>query len=219
MVLLLPYDPPLDPWLDILFVDDDILVLNKPAGLLSVPGRTEEKKDCLATRAQAEFTGARTVHRLDMETSGVIVMARHMDALRNLGLQFELRKTDKIYEARVHGHLEADEGEVDLPLAFDYPNRPKQMVCHDTGRHALTRYKVIEREADATRVALYPVTGRSHQLRVHMLSLGHPILGDNLYATGAALEAAPRLQLHAKSLSFAHPETAEMLTFEAPVPF
>jgi len=219
MVLLRPYNPPLEPWLDILFEDDDILVLNKPAGLLSVPGRTEEKQDCLATRAQAQFTGARTVHRLDMETSGVIIMARHMDALRHLGRQFEDRLTEKTYEARVYGQMGADEGEVNLPLVFDYPNRPKQKVCFETGRKSLTRYKVIEREETATRVALYPVTGRSHQLRVHMLSLGHPILGDNLYAEGEALEAAPRLQLHAKTLTLRHPETAEILTFEAPVPF
>lgn len=219
MAFFKAYNPPTSPWLDILYQDDDILVLNKPSGLLSVPGKSEDMKDCLEARAQSEITGARIVHRLDMETSGVIVMARHMDALRHLGRQFEQRQTGKTYEARVFGHIEADEGEIDLPLICDWPNRPKQMVCFDNGKRAVTNYKVLEREEHATRVALYPVTGRSHQLRVHMLSLGHPILGDNLYATGAAFDAAPRLQLHAKTLTLAHPETAEMLTFEAPVPF
>ncbi|NVJ96955.1 MAG: RluA family pseudouridine synthase [Alphaproteobacteria bacterium] len=219
MITFKAYNPPTDPMLDILYSDEDILILNKPSGLLSVPGKAEDMKDCLESRAQAAFTGARIVHRLDMETSGVIVMARHLDALRHLGRQFEDRKTEKTYEARVWGKVADYEGEIDLPLICDWPNRPKQMVCHERGKNAVTRYRVIAREADATRVALFPVTGRSHQLRVHMLSLGHPILGDNLYATGAAFEAAPRLQLHAKTLSFTHPETAELVSFAAPVPF
>lgn len=219
MLAFRPYDPPTEPQLEILHKDDDILVLNKPSGLLTVPGKAEDMKDCLEARAQAEVTGARIVHRLDMETSGVIVMARHLEALRHLGRQFEQRQTEKTYEARVDGLLEEDEGEIDLPLICDWPNRPKQMVCHERGKRAVTRFKVLAREEGVTRVALYPVTGRSHQLRVHMLSLGHPILGDNLYATGPALDAAPRLQLHARTLAFAHPETAEMLTFAAPVPF
>lgn len=212
------YDPPMGP-LDIIYVDDDILVLNKPGGLLSVPGRTPEKHDCLATRAEAEFTGARIVHRLDMETSGVIIMARHMDALRHLGRQFEDRKTDKIYEARVYGHVARDEGEIDLPLLIDWPNRPKHRVDFENGRSAFTRYKVLERDEKTTRVALYPVTGRSHQLRVHMLSLGHAILGDNLYAEGEAFTLADRLLLHARELTVTHPETFESMTFTAPVPF
>ena len=216
---LIDYNPPTDPWLDIIHVDDDILVLNKPSGLLSVPGRTPDKQDCLASRAEAEFTGARTVHRLDMETSGVIIMARHMDALRHLGRQFEDRLTGKIYEAVVHGHVARDEGEIDLPLLVDWPNRPKHRVDFENGREAFTRYKVLARDQKTTRVALYPVTGRSHQLRVHMLSLGHPILGDNLYASGEALAMADRLNLHARELVVAHPETLETMTFSAPVPF
>ncbi|WP_417451449.1 RluA family pseudouridine synthase [Kordiimonas sp.] len=216
--ILKDYDPPNVP-LDILYVDDDILVLNKPNGLLSVPGRTPEKQDCLATRAEKQFTGVRIVHRLDMETSGVIIMARHMDALRHLGRQFEERKTDKIYEARVYGHLSRDEGEIDLPVLIDWPNRPKHRVDFENGRAAFTRYKVLAREEKSTRVALYPVTGRSHQLRVHMLSLGHAILGDNLYAQGEAFTMADRLCLHARQLTLAHPESGESLTFDAPVPF
>jgi tRNA pseudouridine32 synthase/23S rRNA pseudouridine746 synthase len=216
--VLKDYDPPNVP-LDIIHVDDDILVLNKPNGLLSVPGRTEEKFDCLATRAEAEFTGVRIVHRLDMETSGVIIMARHMDALRHLGRQFEDRKTDKVYEALVYGNLARDEGEVDLPLLVDWPNRPKHRVDFENGKPAFTRYKVIERTEKTTRVALYPVTGRSHQLRVHMLSLGHAIIGDNLYAEGEAFTLADRLCLHARELTVTHPESGESLTFTAPVPF
>lgn len=213
------YDPPTEPYLETVFKDEDILVLNKPSGLLTVPGKAADMKDCLEARAQAEVPGARIVHRLDMETSGVIILARHLDALRHLGRQFENRQTEKTYEARVFGNLASDEGEISLPLICDWPNRPKQMVDHDRGKNAITRYKVLEREVAATRVALYPLTGRSHQLRVHMLSLGHPILGDNLYAPEAALKAADRLQLHAKTLTVTHPESGDSQTFEAPLPF
>ena len=213
------YAPPIDPFLDVIHKDDDILVLNKPSGLLSVPGKADDMKDCLEARAAAEVPGARIVHRLDMETSGVIVMARHLDALRHLGRQFEKRQTSKIYEARVAGTLKADEGTIELPLICDWPNRPRQMVDHTRGKTAATRFEVIAREGDATRVALYPKTGRSHQLRVHMLSLGHPILGDNLYATGDALAGADRLQLHASSLTLTHPASDTAMTFKAEVPF
>ncbi len=213
------YNPPTDPYLDILFKDEDILVLNKPSGLLSVPGKADDMKDCLEARAQSQVPGARIVHRLDMETSGVIIMARHLDALRHLGRQFETRQTKKTYQARVFGRMKQDEGEISLPLICDWPNRPKQMVDHNRGKKAITRFTVLEREAAATRVALYPLTGRSHQLRVHMLSLGYPILGDNLYAPDAALWAADRLQLHAKTLTVTHPERGFKRTFEAPLPF
>jgi len=213
------YSPPANPYLDILFKDEDILVLNKPSGLLSVPGKADDMKDCLEARAQAEIPGARIVHRLDMETSGVIIMARHLDALRHLGRQFETRQTEKIYEARVFGTVKDEEGEISLPLICDWPNRPKQMVDHNKGKKAVTRYRVLAHEKGATRVALYPLTGRSHQLRVHMLSLGHPILGDNLYAPEAAFKAADRLLLHAKALTVSHPESGHSQTFEAPLPF
>lgn len=213
------YTPPTDPMLDVIHHDEKLLVLNKPSGLLSVPGRLDEHKDCLESRAQAEHPRARTVHRLDMATSGVCVMAMTASAHRHLGLQFERRHTSKSYVARVWGHIADDEGEIDQPLICDWPNRPKQMVDHENGRHALTRWKVIEREKDATRVALYPVTGRTHQLRVHMLHIGHPILGDDFYATGDALAASDRLQLHALSLTLHHPVGGERITFEAPCPF
>jgi tRNA pseudouridine32 synthase/23S rRNA pseudouridine746 synthase len=212
------YNPPTDPALHIVHVDDDILVLNKPAGLLSVPGKHEDHKDCLETRAQLEFPGASTIHRLDMDTSGLLVMARHKAAHRYIGYQFERRFTKKRYIARVHGAVSADEGEVDLPLICDWPNRPKQKVDHEEGKPALTRYKVLTRDDDETRVELTPVTGRSHQLRVHMLALGHPILGDRFYGPEEG-KGYDRLMLHAAMIEFRHPGSETEVTFEAPVPF
>lgn len=212
------YLPPEGP-LQVLHADKDILVVVKPCGLLSVTGRGEGREDALATRAPQLFKGARIVHRLDLDTSGVMVMARTAEAHRHLGLQFERRHTDKTYIARVWGTVDADEGEVDLPLVVDWPNRPKQMICHETGRRALTHWEVIAREEKTTLMRLKPVTGRSHQLRVHMLSLGHPIIGDPLYAEGEALAASQRLQLHAHDLTFHHPSGGERLTFVAECPF
>lgn len=213
------YDPPKEPFLEELHRDGDLLVIAKPSGLLSVPGKADDHKDCLEARAQALYPEARIVHRLDMDTSGVMVLAMNPEAHRHLGLQFERRHTRKTYVARVWGELETDAGEIDLPLRCDWPNRPKQMVCFDHGRRALTRYEVSAREGACTRVRLFPETGRSHQLRVHMLSLGHPILGDRFYAEGQALEAADRLQLHAESLSLHHPTGGAIMTFDAPCPF
>lgn len=213
------YEPPTDPFLSVIHVDDDILVLNKPSGLLTVPGKAAEHSDCLETRAQEEFSSARIVHRLDMDTSGVVIMAMHADAHRHLGLQFERRHTSKTYVADVFGVIDNEQGEIDLPLRCDWPNRPKQMVDHEQGRKALTKWRVIDRTETSTRVELTPITGRSHQLRVHMLELGHPILGDRFYASGDALEASERLQLHALSLTIHHPTGGERLTFEAPLPF
>lgn len=213
------YEPPTDPFLSVIHVDDDILVLNKPSGLLTVPGKAAEYSDCLEARAQEDFPSARIVHRLDMDTSGVVIMAMHADAHRHLGLQFERRHTSKTYVADVFGVIESEQGEIDLPLRCDWPNRPKQMVDHEQGRKALTKWRVIDRTETSTRVELMPITGRSHQLRVHMLELGHPILGDRFYASGDALEASERLQLHALSLTIHHPTGGERLTFEAPLPF
>jgi len=213
------YDPPQDPRLEVMHVDGDILVVSKPSGLLSVPGKAEEHSDCLEARAKAAYPDARIVHRLDMDTSGVMVLAMNPVAHRHLGLQFERRKTAKSYIARVWGTMECERGEVDLPLRCDWPNRPKQMVCHEHGRNAVTDWQVQAREIRATRVKLLPVTGRSHQLRVHMLVLGHPILGDRFYAEGEALSAADRLQLHAKELTFHHPTGGERVTFSAECPF
>lgn len=219
MHILKHYSPPLDPYLDILYRDKHLLVLNKQSGLLSVPGKHEDHKDCVEARAVEAFPTAMTVHRLDMETSGVLVMALDRETHRHIGKQFERRKTSKTYIARLHGTLEKDEGSIDLPLICDWPNRPKQMVDHIAGKEALTHYKVLERERTATRVEFTPITGRSHQLRVHALALGHPILGDNLYGSDEVIAAAPRLQLHALRLTLFHRVRKESMTFEAPLPF
>ena len=216
---LLNYDPPVSPYLDILYQDDDIIVLNKPSGLLSVPGKAPHHKDSLQLRVQRVFPTATIVHRLDMATSGILIMAMNKDAHRHISRQFETRQTKKRYLARVYGALNTNEGSVELPLICDWPNRPKQMVDHERGKYALTHWKVIATCEEETLVSLTPVTGRSHQLRVHMLSLDHPILGDRLYASPRALAAASRLQLHATEIGFEHPTTGESLLFNCPAPF
>ena len=228
------YQPPMTPYLDIIFQDDDIVVLNKSSGLLSVPGRLPEHQDCLQNRVQRVLPTATIVHRLDMATSGIIIMALNKPAHVNISRQFEQRKTTKSYIARVFGHVKEHKGSVDLPLICDWPNRPKQKVDHENGKQSLTHYNVLSyseldveskdsqgksSEYESTLVELTPVTGRSHQLRVHMLALGHPILGDRLYAHERALTVSPRLQLHAKNLSLTHPVTNESLTFVTPCPF
>ncbi|WP_462146123.1 bifunctional tRNA pseudouridine(32) synthase/23S rRNA pseudouridine(746) synthase RluA [Pseudoalteromonas gelatinilytica] len=213
--MLLNYNPPMTPYLSIVYQDDDLLIVNKPSGLLTVPGKDPKHADCLIARVNRVFPTAKIVHRLDMATSGIICLAMHKEAHRNLSIQFQDRKTAKRYIARVFGKLEQQTGSVDLPLICDWPNRPKQMVDHDNGKPSLTHFKVLEYEQSATRVELTPITGRSHQLRVHMLSLGHPILGDKLYAHPEAFAMAPRLQLHAEMLTLAHPVSGETLIFEA----
>lgn len=213
--MLLNYNPPMTPYLSIVYQDDDLLIVNKPSGLLTVPGKDPKHADCLIARINRVFPTAKIVHRLDMATSGIICLAMHKEAHRNLSIQFQDRKTAKRYIARVFGKLEQETGSVDLPLICDWPNRPKQMVDHDSGKPSLTHFKVLEYEQNATRVELTPITGRSHQLRVHMLSLGHPILGDKLYAHPEAFAMAPRLQLHAEMLTLAHPASGETLVFEA----
>ena len=214
------YNPPQEP-INIIYKDDFIIVLNKPSGLLSVPGRKKEHADSLETRVQVEYPEAKIIHRLDEPTSGLLVMALNKDVHRNISMQFESRKTRKIYIARVWGNIIDDKGEVDLPLICDWPNRPLQMVDQQRGKASQTGWEVIEREDNAmvTRVALYPITGRSHQLRVHMMELGHPILGDEFYAHDDAFAAAPRLQLHAHKLMINHPESGEEIWFESPCPF
>lgn len=211
------YNPPEVP-LEILFQDDQIIVANKPSGLLSVPGKLEGRADCLVSRLQAAHWDTLLVHRLDCDTSGVMIFARTKQAQGFLGQEFEKRRAKKTYIARVWGHLTPDEGHVDLPLCADWPNRPRQMVDHVNGRPAQTDWKVIDRDAETTRVRLFPLTGRSHQLRVHMLAMGCPILGDPIYATGKAREF-PRLMLHAESLTLHHPATHQLVTFTAPCPF
>lgn len=212
------YVPPPDTGLEVLHADEAMLVVNKPAGLLSVPGRGEDRQDCLAWRVQQRFADALIVHRLDMATSGLLVMGRGAAMQRALSMAFAQRETDKRYEAVVHGLVAQDAGEVDLPLITDWPNRPRQMVCFERGKPSLTRYRVISRDeaAQCTRVSLEPVTGRSHQLRVHLLALGHPIVGDELYAPASA---APRMMLHACELSLPHPVSGAPMHWQSTAPF
>ncbi|WP_149141119.1 RluA family pseudouridine synthase [Gemmobacter caeruleus] len=211
------YNPP-DVPLSILHHDSALLIVDKPAGLLSVPGKDPGKEDCLIDRLRRVFPEVLLVHRLDCDTSGVMVFALNKAAQGNLGQQFEKRQTKKVYLARLWGHLEPKEGRVDLPLCVDWPNRPRQHVNHEQGKPAITDWRVQRHDGKTTRVRLMPLTGRSHQLRVHMLELGHPILGDPIYATGEALDY-PRMMLHAESLRLRHPETGKTQTFSAPVPF
>ena len=211
------YNPP-DVPLSVLYEDRQILVVDKPAGLLSVPGKLAGREDCLVSRLQAEYWDALLVHRLDCDTSGVMIFARTKAAQGFLGQEFEQRRSKKTYLARVHGVVAGDQGHIDLPLCADWPNRPRQMVDHAQGRPAQTDWQVISRDADTTLVRLYPLTGRSHQLRVHMLAQGCPILGDPIYATGKARDF-PRLMLHAETLSLHHPAIGEWVTFTAPCPF
>lgn len=207
------YSPPPYTSLDILFKDEFLLILSKQCGLLSVPGRGEEKQDCLISRVQTKFPDALIVHRLDMSTSGLMVMARGKEMERYLSIMFQQRKVDKKYIAVVDGKINPDYGEVDLPLITDWPNRPKQKVDFKTGKNSRTMYSVLsyDNKNDTSRVELTPITGRTHQLRVHMQSIKHAILGDELYANNDAIEKAPRLLLHASYLSFKHPVSGELI--------
>ena len=201
-----------------LYRDDTVLAVDKPAGLLSVPGRGEAKSDCLAARVQASVPDALVVHRLDQATSGVMLFGRGAPAQRVLSIAFAERRVAKRYEAVVHGDVAGEEGLIDLPLRGDWPNRPRQMVDHGHGKPALTRWRVLSRDARAgtTRLALDPVTGRSHQLRVHLAEIGHAIVGDALYAP---FVEAPRLLLHACELRLPHPGDGRTLTVTSPLPF
>ena len=211
------YDPPGGPP-EVLHEDHALVAVVKPEGLLSVPGRGAHLADCLLTRVRAAFPQALLVHRLDRDTSGVMVFALSAHAQRSLSGQFAARGTKKIYVARVAGRLEPKQGEIDLPLIVDWPNRPRQMVCHATGKPALTAWRVARYGEGETRVRLMPGTGRSHQLRVHMLARGHPILGDRLYAGDAAADH-PRMMLHAEELRVNHPESGRSMSFRSKVPF
>jgi tRNA pseudouridine32 synthase/23S rRNA pseudouridine746 synthase len=211
------YCPPDTP-LDILHEDHEILVVNKPAGLLSVPGKGPELADCLIARLEAAYPQVLLVHRLDRDTSGVMVFGLTPHAQRHLGLQFEKRQTKKTYLARIAGRLEPKTGTVDLPLIVDWPNRPLQKVDHETGKPAVTDWRVMKASDEESRVKLYPQTGRSHQLRVHMLALGHPILGDPLYAPETA-DRYPRMMLHAEELRLRHPDGGEGMKFRVAAPF
>ncbi len=209
---------PTDEQPQVIHADHEVLVVSKPHGLLSVPGRGEDRADCLIARLRGAFPTVLLVHRLDLDTSGVMVFGLTPHAQRHLSRQFEERRTKKTYVARLWGRLAPKTGTVDLPLIVDWPNRPRQKVDRDQGKPARTDWRVMRASDQETRVRLSPLTGRSHQLRVHMAELGHPILGDPLYASGAAAEF-PRLMLHAESLRFKHPETGVMQSYTAPVPF
>ena len=212
------------PFIEPLYVDDALLVVDKPSGLLAVPGRGADKQDCLSTRVQARYPDALIVHRLDMATSGLMVMARGAAAQRALSKAFAAREVNKRYIAVVAGRLDAPAeawGVIDLPIIADWPNRPLRMIDHQLGKPSVTHWRVLEHDEIAltTRVELEPVTGRSHQLRLHLRELGHPILGDTLYAPPAIQAMAGRLLLHATSLGLVHPETGAALAFECPAPF
>jgi len=200
---------------DILFQDEHLLIVNKPAGLLSVPGRGEDKQDCLSARIQQRFPNALVVHRLDMATSGLMVFARGEAMQRELSRMFREREVTKRYVALVAGVLENEVGEIDLPLIVDWPNRPKRKVDHESGKPSLTRYRLLGIEDGDSRVELEPITGRTHQLRLHLASIGHPIIGDTLYDG----RIAERLMLHATRLAFDHPITAKPLYFESDTPY
>lgn len=215
----LNHEAPPPPGIRVLHADAQLLVLDKPTGLLSVPAKPPGPADCLEARVRAAYPEALLVHRLDGDTSGVMLFARTRLAQRHLGWQFERRQLRKTYVARVAGRVAGDAGRIDLPLICDWPNRPLQMVCHERGKAAVTDWKVLARESDATRLELSPLSGRSHQLRVHMLALGHPILGDGFYAGPAARAAADRLQLHAAAIELRHPDGGAWVRFEAPLPF
>ena len=199
------------------YIDDDLLLAEKPSGLLSVPGRSAENQDCVVARLQRDYPDALTVHRLDQVTSGLLLHARGKPMQAALSMQFEQRRVGKGYEALVEGLVAGEAGEIALPLICDWPNRPKQMVDFERGKPALTRWQVLGRDPAArqTRVALQPLTGRSHQLRLHLASIGHPIVGDVMYGA----QPAPRVCLHACHLQFTHPRTGQLLEFVSPSPF
>ena len=209
------------PDFSLLYDDTALLIVNKPTRLLSVPGRGEEKQDCLIRRVQTRYPDALIVHRLDFDTSGLIVLARGKQMHRCLSILFQERQVEKRYIALVDGRLTPSCGEVNLPLLVDWPNRPLHRVDFENGKPSLTRYRVLDElpEQDASRVELIPETGRTHQLRVHMQALGHPILGDPLYACAVSKSKADRLLLHAEYLAFNHPESGKPLSFHCAADF
>ena len=217
---LIEYNPPQEPWLDLVYRDDYIAVVNKPSGLLSVPGNQPQYYDSAMSRVKEKYGFCEPAHRLDMATSGILLFALSKAADRELKRQFREREPKKYYQALVWGHVEQDHGVVELPLICDWENRPRQKICFEQGKRAVTFYDVLQRYPNnTTRVKLTPITGRSHQLRLHMLALGHPILGDKFYAHPQAKELSPRLCLHAESLQIQHPITGETMEFTAPVGF
>jgi len=216
---LMAYSPPQAVQFEVVYRDNDILVFNKPSGLLTVEGKAPQHKDCLESRVRRVWPTATIVHRLDMATSGLLIMALNKPAHRHISKQFETRQVSKTYYARVLGVPSQKQGTIELPLICDWPNRPKQMVDHEHGKAACTHWELINNNEESSLIKLMPVTGRSHQLRVHMLSIGHEILGDNLYASDKGKAMSSRLCLHAFNISFAHPSSGESLYFETPYLF
>jgi tRNA pseudouridine32 synthase/23S rRNA pseudouridine746 synthase len=212
-----PTPPPGLP--TVLHADESIVVFDKPVPMLSVPGIGPEKADCLASRAAEAYPGARIVHRLDRDTSGVIVLARDAEAHRNLSIQFQDRLVEKRYEAIVMGLVSETEGTIDVPIRKDMEHPPLQCVDLAQGKPSVTEWRLVERDRDRTRLQLTPRTGRSHQLRLHLQHIGHPILGDDLYAPPEGQAMASRLCLHATMLSFTHPATGVRRRFESAAPF
>lgn len=210
-------DMPAAPAIVVHHVDAHLLVVEKPAGLLSVPGRSPDNRDCLISRLQADYPDALTVHRLDQVASGLVVFARGAAMQRALSMTFERRAVEKRYEALVEGLIETDSGEIDLPLICDWPNRPRQKIDFEVGKPSLTRWCVLARDAQTsrTRLALEPVTGRTHQLRVHLAGIGHPIVGDAFYGASPAA----RVCLHAARLGFSHPATGARCEWVSAAPF
>ena len=203
----------------IIYHDAYIVAINKPSGLLSVKGIGVEKIDCVAVRVASAIEGARIVHRLDRDTSGILIMARDKKTHRELSRQFQDREVKKEYIAVVGGVVSGEEGVIDIPIRKDLENPPCQCVDFENGKPSETFWKVLERERDRTRLALFPKTGRSHQLRIHLRELGHPILGDDLYATPEFQECSERLMLHANTLIVVHPASGDTLTLTVPCPF
>ncbi len=203
----------------ILFSDDHLIVVDKPTNLLSVPGRGPDKSDCVLARLLMKFPDALMVHRLDMDTSGVMIFARNIESQRELGRQFEARETSKCYQALIDGELPENVGLIDAPMRKDMEQKlpPRHIIDWEQGKSARTRWEVLPENGEWNRVRLFPETGRSHQLRVHMHHLGCPIVGDPIYGKG--LEQASRLMLHAERLDFKHPVTCESVSFFAPIPF
>lgn len=215
----LPYQPPLHTGLDILFEDKDLIVLNKPSGLLSVPGRGIDKMDCMLNRLQLEHPTALTVHRLDMPTSGIMLFALNKNIQKLLSILFEQRNIQKQYIARVFGRVNEQSGIINQPLITDWPNRPKQKIDYKTGKPSITKFHRLSTDSNSSIIQLQPVTGRSHQLRVHMSSLGHPILGDELYGIYQSRTASNRLLLHADKISFIHPITNNIIEITSKADF
>ncbi len=205
--------PPCDKEIEILYQDNDLLLINKPDGLLSVPGRHPLNRDCVNNRLLKIFPNMGMAHRLDLDTSGMMIIPLNKPTLAHINQQFQNRNVSKTYTAILAGIVEQDEGKVDLPLIFDWPNRPMQKVCQASGKGALTLYKVLRRDStsNTTRVLFTPITGRSHQLRIHSREMGHPIVGCDMYATREIYEMGERLMLHATDIAFTHPMTGEQI--------